>query len=262
MGKAQTEKKIIYYQNELEDEFSEAQIIAKKIDGSYDYLGGVSRKIARFFLYDIVAKIVAFIFLKLKYRHKIVNRACMKQAKGKGFFLYGNHTNAIADALIPTMICNLVGVYVVVHANNVSMPILGKVTPSLGALPLPDDKIAMKNFNKAIAKLVEKKQCITIYPEAHIWPYYTKIRNFKDSSFRYPAEYGVPVYCFTNTYQKRKHSKTPQIVTYVDGPFYPNQELSMREQKQLLHQSVMESMKERCQNSNVEVIQYIKKEGV
>ena len=30
-------KKVIYYQNELEDEFSEAQITPKRIDGSYDY---------------------------------------------------------------------------------------------------------------------------------------------------------------------------------------------------------------------------------
>jgi len=50
MKKKQTEKKIIYSQNELEDEFSKAQITPKKIDGNYDYLGGVLRKIFRFFL--------------------------------------------------------------------------------------------------------------------------------------------------------------------------------------------------------------------
>lgn len=38
------DKKIIYYENELEDEFSEAQITPKRIDGCYDYLGGVWRK--------------------------------------------------------------------------------------------------------------------------------------------------------------------------------------------------------------------------
>lgn len=261
MSKKQTEKKIIYYQNELEDEFSEAQITPKRIDETYDYSGGILRKIGRFFLYHIVAKIALFIFLKVKYRHKIVNKECLKQAKGTGFFLYGNHTNAIADALIPTMLrCPFGGTYVIVHANNVSMPVLGRITPCLGAIPLPDDKAAMKNFNKEMERLIEKKQCITIYPEAHIWPYYTKIRNFKDSSFRYPAACGVPVYCFTNTYQKRKWAKTPQIVTYVDGPFYPDNTLTMREQKQQLHQSVITSMKEYCKNSNVEMIQYIKKE--
>ena len=253
------EENIIYYENELEDEFSKAAITPRKIDGHYNYEGGILRKIGRVFWYHILAKPLAYLFLKIKFRHKIVNKECLKQAKGSGFFLYGNHTNAIADALIPTMIGHPVGVYVIVHANNVSMPVLGKITPSLGALPLPDDKVAMKHFNAALKHTIEKGKCITIYPEAHIWPYYTKIRNFKDSSFRYPAQYGTPVFCFTNTYQKRKKGKTPQIVTYVDGPFYPDKELSLREQKQQLHQQVMASMKKYCQYSNVEMIKYIKK---
>lgn len=124
-------------------------------------------------------------FLKVKYGHRIVNKRCIKQAKKTGFFLYGNHTNAIADAFIPTMLNWLSGVHVIVHANNVSIPFLGRITPCLGAVSLSDDKAAMKNFNKEIEHLIEDKQCITIYPEAHIWSYYTKIRNFKDSSFRY-----------------------------------------------------------------------------
>ena len=254
------EKKIIYYENELEDEFSKAQITPRKIDGAYRYLGGMARKIGRVFWYRIIAIPLGTLFLKIKYHHKIVNKDVLKEAKGTGFFLYGNHTNAIADALIPTMICRPTGVYVIVHPNNVSMPVLGSITPSLGALPLPDDKEAMKNFQKALETLVGKKQCITIYPEAHIWPFYTGIRNYKDSSFRYPAQYHVPVFCFTNTYQKRKHGNTPQIVTYVDGPFYPDETMPVKKQKEYLHAQVMASMKNYCKNSNVELIQYVKKE--
>ena len=58
-------KKIIYYQNELEDEFSSAQIKARAIDENYDYDGGLGRRIARLFVYVIFAKPVAFIYLKL-----------------------------------------------------------------------------------------------------------------------------------------------------------------------------------------------------
>ena len=252
---------IYYYENELEDEFSGSNITPKKIDGSYCYLGGLLRKIGRIFWYQIIAKPLAFLFLKLKYHHKIVNKECLKKARKQGFFLYGNHTNAIADALIPTMLCHPVGVHVIVHPDNVSMPILGKITPCLGALPLPDDKEAMKNFQKAIETLVSKHNCITIYPEAHIWPYYTGIRNFKDTSFRYPVSCWTPVFCFTNTYQKRKISKTPQIVTYVDGPFYADKNLSIKEQKIQLHAQVMASMKANCKHSNIELNTYIKKES-
>lgn len=260
MRQKETRKRIIYYENELEDEFSEASITPRKIDGHYDYEGGILRKIGRIFWYHIIAKPLAYLFLKIKYHHKIVNKKCLKQTKGSGFFLFGNHTNAVADALIPTILCHPVGVYVIVHPNNVSMPVLGNITPSLGAIPLPDDKDAMVHFQMMIRHVVSKGECIAVYPEAHIWPYYTKIRNFKDNSFRFPVQCGVPVFCFTNTYQKRKRGNTPKIVTYVDGSFYPDQTLSVREQRQKLHQQVMACMKRDCQNSNVEMIQYIKKE--
>lgn len=256
----QCEKKVIYYSNELEDEFSKAAITPQKIDGSYDYEGGMLRKIGRVFWYHMIAKPLAFIFLKLKFHHKIINKKCLKKSGGKGYFLYGNHTNAIADALIPTMISHPVGAYVIVHPNNVSMPVLGKITPSLGAIPLPDDVDAMKHFQTEIQQVIKQKRSITIYPEAHIWPYYTKIRNFKDNSFRFPVQCQAPVFCFTNTYQKRKHSKTPQIVTYVDGPFYPQPDLPARSQRELLHDKVITSMRTYCQNSNVELIEYRKRE--
>ena len=80
------------------------------------------------------------------------------------------------------------------------MPVFGHVTPYLGALPLPDDREAMKHFLDEIAKKIEQDKCVMIYPEAHIWPNYTKIRPFTDSSFRYPVQLKSPVMCFTNTY--------------------------------------------------------------
>lgn len=252
-------KEVIYYENELEDEFADSNITSRKIDGSYDYKGGVGRFCGRAILYGILAWPISYVFLKLKYHHKIVNKKCLKMGRGSGFFLYGNHTNAVADAMMPMRLCYPKSTYVIVHPDNVSMPFLGKLTPSLGAIPLPDDKEAMKNFNGIMESHIRRKSCIAIYPEAHIWPYYTKIREFKDNSFRYPVQFEVPVYCFTNTYQKRKCAKTPRLVTYVDGPFYANKDLPVRKQREQLRNQVLETMKEYAKNNNVEMIQYRKK---
>ena len=166
----------------------------------------------------------------------------------------------MADALIPSMISIPKDAYVIVHPNNVSMPVLGKITPSLGAIPLPDDKKAMKNFNKCIEKRVVEKRCITIYPEAHIWPYYTKIRPYQSLSFSYPIHYHTPVFCFTNVYLKRKHSKKPKIVTYIDGPFLSDTSLSMKEQRENLRNKVYAQMVERSKLNTIEVVKYIPKE--
>lgn len=253
-------EKIIYYKNELEDEFSTACIKAKKIGDDYNYLGGPLRFLGRFIFYYGLARPMGFLFIKIKYGHKIVNRKVLKEAKGKGYFMYGNHTNAGADPFIPQSIDVNNSVYFICNADNVSMPVLGKITPSLGALPLPDTLGAARSFSKVIEKRCAEGSCILVYPEAHIWPYYTGIRPFKNASFGYPIQCDAPVYCFTNTYQKRKFFKTPRMVTYVDGPFTCDKEAPKSVQKQQLRDAVYEKMKERSKNSNVTLVKYIKEE--
>lgn len=255
------EKKIVYYHNELEDEFSDAVIEARTIDGSYSYEEGIAGKIGRFFWYKVIARPIAYVFLKIKYRHKIVGRKVIRQYqkshKKTGFILYGNHTHFLCDALIPTMVSFPTGAYVIVHPNNVSMPVLGKITPSLGALPLPDDAVAARNFMKAVKDRIDRNYSVTIYPEAHIWPYCTRIRPFTEATFRYPIQYNVPAYCFTNTYQKRRHSDTPRIVTYVDGPFFPDDGLKGAEAKKNLRDKIYNTMCERSKNNTVELVTYL-----
>jgi 1-acyl-sn-glycerol-3-phosphate acyltransferase len=249
----------IYYKDELNDEFSTAQITPRKIDGSYDYShDGLRKKAARFFWYKVIARPLGWLYLKIRYHHKNVGKEKLKAAGAGGYYLYANHTSEDADPFIPSMVAFPKDVFVIVHPNNVSMPVLGKITPHLGALPLPDDKAAMKNFLDILNQIAAEQQVVMIYPEAHIWPYYTGIRPFRDSSFRYPLQYDKPVYCFTNTYQKRKIGKTPRIVTYVDGPFTAPEGMSMKEKKAYLRDKVYGAMCERSKASNVEMIRYIK----
>ena len=129
----------------------------------------------------------------------------------------------------------------------------------LGAIPIPSDIKAMKNFLATIEEKIKNKNSITIYPEAHIWPYYTKIRPFKAVSFKYPVKLNAPTYCITNTYQSYgRHNNKIQLVSYVDGPFYPNEELPLKERQQDLRDRVYEKMVERSKNNNVEHIKYVK----
>lgn len=254
-------KKIIYYKDELNDEFAGDSIKPRAIDQSYWYGdNSLFFRTMRLFWYRIFAFPIAVAFLILKYRHKIINRSVLRPYKNKAVFIYANHTNNIADALIPSLVSFPHSTYVVVNANNVSMPLLGKITPYLGALPLPDNLAATKNFMNTVKLRVSENASIMIYPEAHIWPFYTKIRPFTDLSFRYPIQQGCPTFCFTNTYQKRRLSKTPRIVTYVDGPFFPDETLGKKEKQADLRDRVYQTMCERSKNNNVELIKYCRKE--
>lgn len=255
------EQKIIYYQDELKDEFAGDHIQAKRIDRNYRYIReDFWGKLSHMFWYRIVAIPLARLYMRLHFHHKIVNRDVLEQAGESGFYLYGNHTHFLADALIPTMVNRPREVSVIVHPNNVSMPLLGRITPSLGALPLPDDAQAAKHFVKALEHCIEKKHCVMIYPEAHIWPFYTDIRPFPDTSFRYPVQQKVPVFCLTNTYQKRsgRFADSVQIVTYIDGPFYADEKLNAKQQKEKLRNQVYHMMKERAKNNNIVLVRYEK----
>ncbi len=252
-------EKIVYYEDELNDEFSGDDITPRVIDENYKYItNNFFKKVTHIFWYRIIANPIAHIYLHFKFRHKIINKKVIKK-NNQAYFLIGNHTQALADAVIPTMITGWRDCYIVTNSNNVSVKGIGNVAHSLGALPLPDTVGATKNFTKALKYHVEKKHKIAIYPEAHIWPYATIIRNYRDASFRYPVEYNCPVYTFVNVYKKRGKKKV-RMHTYIDGPFYPNQELPRVEARKELRDRCYNAMVERSKLNEVEVIKYVKKE--
>ena len=61
---------------------------------------------------------------------------------------------------------------------------------------------------------------------------------------------------------KKKFGKNPKIVTYIDGPFYPDESLDLKNKKIDLRNKVYNQMCERSTLNTVELIKYIKKEEV
>lgn len=252
--------KTVYYHDELNDEFSDAVIESKVIDENYDYLPqSFWWKLGRFFFYRVIATPLGKLYLKLAHHQKTVGRKNLKKvARDEGYFLYGNHTQQTADAFIPSIATFPRGVFVIVHPANVSQKVMGKFTKMLGAIPLPSNIKAMRNFKNAIEKRILQGNCVTVYPEAHIWPYYTGIRPFPATSFKYPAEFDAPAFAMTNVYKKRKVGKKPKIITYIDGPFYPDNSLPLNKRAQDLRDKIYSAMVERSKESDYEYIRYEK----
>ena len=100
-----------------------------------------------------------------------------------------------------------------------------------------------------------------IYPEAHIWPYYTKIRPFVSASFKYPAKLKAPIIPITNCVRKSKLSKKPKITMYIGKPVYPQDNLSVNENKDYLRDECYKVMCETAAKySTYEYIKYVKGE--
>lgn len=253
--------KIIYYQDELNDEFSKSSITPRVIDEKYKYVHkNPLWNLCSFVLQNIISVPIKILYSKIKFRIKYIGKEKLKPYKKQGYFIYGNHTQPFADTFIPSIPIYPKRNFLIVNPVNISLKGTGTLVEMLGAMPIPSNKGAMKNFLEAIKQKMNKNYAITIYPEAHIWPYYTKIRPFKEVSFKYPVQLERPAFCITNTYQKYgKNNNKIKIVSYIDGPFYTNKKLTMKEQQKELRDTIYNCMVERSENSNIEYIKYIKK---
>lgn len=254
------EKRIIYYQNELEDEFSSAQIEPIKIDGKYRFCHHFLWDFCSYTLQNFWSMPIKLGYAKGKLQHQVVGREKLKSCRHTGYFIYANHTQEFADTFLPSLANYPKRNFFIVNPNNVSMKGLKTLVPMLGAIPTPDDMTAAKHFMQCLEKHIQKKHSITIYPEAHIWPYYTKIRPFTDVSFQYPVKWKVPIFTMTNTYHAGKKEGEVKMISYVDGPFYPDTSLSKKEAQRVLRNQAYQIMCERSQLSTYEHIWYVPKE--
>ena len=250
----------LYYTNEQTDEVLQFKTSSKKIDKNYKYVNNdVIYRLWAFFTYIVLVVPIAYLFSHIFNKIKFFNKRVLKLHKKGGYFIYANHSNQFGDALCPTLICFPKRPYIIVNPVNLEISFLGRFFKMWGALPIPSTIEATKNFNSAIKHHLNKNKPILIYPEAHLWPYYTKIRNFPTSSFRYPIKFNKPVYTFTTVYKLKKLGKKPKIEIYVDGPFYADNSLPTKEAQQKLRNNIFSTMSNRSKNSNYEYVSYIKR---
>ena len=163
------------------------------------------------------------------------------------------------DFFIPALCVLPKRIFTVVSTANYGIPVIGKILPYLGALPILDSLHGFKELNKAIETRLKKNHPIVIYPEAHVWKYYTGIRPYAESSFKFPVKMNKPAFAMTVTYCKSKAFKRPLMEVYLDGPFYAEGE-TVKDKTADLHGKVYEAMMKRSKNSNYDYIKYEKKE--
>ena len=255
--------KTIYYSDELNDDFASLGIKKKPLGDDFEYIHkNILWNTCSFVIYRMIAQPLVFVFVKVAHRQRFKNRKVLKTARKTGAFIYANHTNMLLDAFVPNIVKLRKRGYILVGPDTTSIPGLKNIVEMVGAIPLgqtlSENKEMLECINHRIAK---NKGFITIYPEAHIWPYYTGIRDFKAGSFSYPCYTDTPVFAMTNCYQKKLIGKHPKVVTFVDGPFYPDKNLPLKERKEKLRKQCYDTMVKRAkENSTYSYIVYEKKD--
>lgn len=254
--------KIVYYKDALNDDFAQTNIVKKPFPKKFKY---VHRRnpfwsVLSFFLYHFLAFPILWLVGKIGYGVKVKGKKNLRILRRRGVFFYGNHTQ-IADAW--TVQCFLrkgKKAYVLADSDAISIPFIRPLVMMLGCLPIPDME-HKEDFEEAIKYRYHQKKAIVIYPEKHIWPYCTHIRNYPDDSFVYPASYGAPVVAFCVTYRKARffpNHRRPKMTVHVSRPFYPDMTKSIPERKKELRDSVYEFMLDySAEEENVEYISYL-----
>lgn len=194
---------------------------------------------------------------------KFYGREKLKQAKGKGYLIYANHTNPFHDVFGPAVAADR-RIFTIISPVNLKVPGIGKFLPLIGGLPLGKTEKEKQAFNAAVDKRLKQKKVLVIYPEAHVWPYATKIRKFPagDRSFKYATRNNLPIYTMTTTYHKRKdkkHGDLPRMDVYLDGPFWPDPDCSEDQNRADLAKKAYDSMVKYSKNNTYEYFKYIKK---
>lgn len=250
-------KKIQYYSSFSQDIVSSENQSAG-VPAGYEWIRtGLKNKISSALAYALAVGL-GWIWCKAVLGISFKNRRAISSA-ADGCFVYCNHTQPFGDVVLPAFLSLKKRVYTIVSPANLGIPIIGRILPALGALPIPQGLGQMKSFLSAVEKRASGKGCVVIYPEAHVWPYYTEIRPFEDTSFRFPCELEKPAYAMTVTYQKQKFRARPKAVIYLDGPYYPDMSLGPKQRRAELCKWVRSAMEERSRLSSCEYIKYIGK---
>ncbi len=258
--------RVVGYTDALNDDFAPTENISLhriKVMDNFKYLHkNFFWKIASFILYRLLAQPILTIYAFLK-GIRVHQRHNLKKIKKGGYFLYGNHTCIDDGYISQVLVEKRKRTYIIANPDAVSIKGVKNIVMMLGCLPLPNSLRSSKNFLEAIKYRINNGNVITVYPEAHIWPYATNIRPFLDTSFLYPSKLNLPVVAMVTTYRKNislisKKERKPKIDVTISEPFYPKEEFSSKENAKYLRDKVYDFMVEVSKkNENYDYITYV-----
>lgn len=214
--------------------------------------------------------LVAVVYVRLVRRVHIHGRERLRPYLHSGLFLYGNHTQPVLDPFIALLTLTGSRPYGIVSTANFGIPLLGRLMPWCGALPVIHTPLGQRRLTQAVYDHIRLGHPIVVYPEAHVWPYCTQIRPFSAASFAWAVETAKPAFTMTTVYRHKHPNKkngnnadihlereVPRMDIYIDGPFFPDTACPPRLARQRLCAVVREAMLRRAALSDYEYIRYL-----
>lgn len=202
-----------------------------------DYKFRIKNPIANFFaniFYCFVCLVVPFI-VYIAHGVRFRGRRNLRNLKNTGAVAICNHVLPLdcmifAQAVFPKKL------YFQVMEDNMKLPVISPLMKACGCMPIPKKQSAKRVYVEETDKmLTEEKKCVGIYPEAALWPYYTKIRKFKPGAFHFAVKDDVPIIPVVINFraprglQKLFNMKVRLVTVHIGKPIYANKELPFNE---------------------------------
>lgn len=190
-------------QDENEDIIHMYEPLKLNIDENYQYIR--DGKIFSFFsniLYYGVAFPVLTILNKIMYDLKIEGKENIKNLQ-TGAISVSNHV-LILDCTMIGLAFGLKKVYFTTRKGSFEIPFVRKLVKLLRAVPIPTTMSNKEHFINQLDNALQEGKIIHFYPEKALWPYYEKIRNFKNGAFNFAVRNHVPVIPIVITFREPK----------------------------------------------------------
>ncbi len=141
---------------------------------------------------------------------------------------------------------------IVITENNLAMDgEFGFIMNNFNNIPISKNKeYTEKKFMPALKKFLDKNHFILIYPEQEMWFNFRKVRNLKPGAYHLAAKFNVPIIpCFVEMreiegeYEPNGFNKL-KYTLHIMPPIYPDKNLSLKENKDILRQKDYELKKQ------------------
>ena len=224
--------------------------LPSNVDSNYSFVhDGFLFNLISSLLYVIVYPIL-WVFTRLVFDFRIEGKENLKAIDGAKITV-SNHVHFL-DCVMSALANFPKKTYFTSLESNFQIPLVHTLITLLNAIPIPEDIRYTKKFVQAIDKLLSQKKTIHFYPESSLWPYYDKLRHFKNGAFDFAVRNQVPIVTFVFHFTKptgiRKFFKKKPFVHLTILPAeYPNSTLpksqAIQELKNRIHQK-MQNKKE------------------
>lgn len=217
------------------------------IDQNYKFVNkGLIFSIFSNFVYYIIAYPVLKVLTKVVYDLKIEGKENLKNIK-EGVITVSNHV-LFLDCAMVGLAYGLKKVYFTTREGSFKIPGVRKLIKLLRAIPIPEGIKNKEYFLKTIDNLLKDEKSVHLYPEAALFPYYRKIRHFKNGAFNLAVKNNKKIVPMVITFREpqgiRRLFKSKNDVTLtILEPIVPLKYGDTKQNVELLKQEVYEKMK-------------------